>query len=81
LRTSVEDQPSCPLYRDNAGHTEASKPARERYTAYYSTQRLRRLATWTRGDAHGDLYARLHGLTLASYSEMAEVMGIVGVMG
>lgn len=42
-----------------ADHTEASKTARERYTAYYSTQRLRRLAARTRGDAHGDLYAQL----------------------
>jgi hypothetical protein len=38
---------------------DANPQARERYARYYSTARLRRLATTRRGDRHGDLWQAL----------------------
>jgi hypothetical protein len=40
--------------------SEASKLARERYAAHYSTDRLRELAGRIKGSRHGDLWRQLH---------------------
>src|SRR6266566_2598925 len=45
--------------RDILFHPEAGELARERYTRYYSTARLRRLAEQRVGTRHADLYAGL----------------------
>src|SRR5216684_2698607 len=45
--------------RDILFHPEASELARERYTRYYSTARLRRLAEQRVGTRHADLYVSL----------------------
>jgi hypothetical protein len=41
-------------------HPQADEDARQRYTSYYSTQRLRRLAEQRIGTRHSDLFQGLH---------------------
>ncbi len=47
--------------------SEASRLARERFTAHYSMRRLRNLATTIRGSRHGDLWRQFYLLTRALY--------------
>jgi hypothetical protein len=45
--------------------TEAARTARDRYTAYYSTARLRELASKIKGSRHGDLWRQFQRLVVA----------------
>jgi hypothetical protein len=56
-------------------HPQSSEDARQRYTDYYSTQRMRRLAEQRIGTRHSDLFQRLYLIMekLGSHSGCSEL--------
>jgi hypothetical protein len=65
--------------RDLLHPPEADLAARERYATHYSTERLRRIARQTRGDAHVDAYRALRLLFDLLRGDAAQAQGRAGL--